>query len=99
MDGLRALSLVVYIKETKKVREKMFDEYLTKRKPVIFGDNFSQHEGESLDEALARSYNVLLDERSQIYAEAAHVIIPKKRSLKGIGAIGFLGKIIAELPE
>ena len=56
----------------------MFEQYLKEPKPVVFGDVYSQEEGETSIQTLSRCYRKLLDLRSTLYAECADVIIPRR---------------------
>jgi shikimate kinase len=73
---LKERSLIVYIKATDSMREKMFERYVEDPKPVVFGDIFNPQEGESGAKALRRCYPILLENRSKLYEKYADVIIP-----------------------
>lgn len=75
-EKLKQYSTVIYIEASKKMKEKMFEQYLIEPKPVVFGDVYSQEEGETNIQTLSRCYRKLLDLRSTLYAECADVIIP-----------------------
>lgn len=73
---LKERSLIVYIKATDSMREKMFERYIEDPKPVVFGDIFSPQEGESGEKTLRRCYPILLEKRSKLYEKYADVVIP-----------------------
>lgn len=77
-EMLKQYSMVIYIEASKNMKEKMFEQYLKEPKPVVFGDVYSQQEGEANVQALSRCYRKLLDLRSALYAECADVIIPRE---------------------
>jgi shikimate kinase len=63
------------------MRQKMFEMYIAEPKPVIWGDVFTQKDGETTNQALARSYPELLARRSVIYKQMAHVAVSREVSL------------------
>jgi shikimate kinase len=72
----RQLSLfgrVVYLEVTPAVLAEMFQEYINNPKPVIWGESFTQHPGESPMEALKRCYPELLKYRQSRYEQLAEV--------------------------
>ncbi|MBV9349163.1 MAG: hypothetical protein JO026_00240, partial [Patescibacteria group bacterium] len=66
---LRNLSLVVYIRASERMEEEMFERYLKKPKPVVFGNAYTRKPDEGRMESLARSYKELLRWRSSLYAQ------------------------------
>ncbi|OGJ42656.1 hypothetical protein A3B60_02720 [Candidatus Peregrinibacteria bacterium RIFCSPLOWO2_01_FULL_39_12] len=75
---LRDRSLIVYIKETEEMREKMFENFIKVPKPVIWGNIYRKRKNENKEEALARCYRELLKYRSKLYEKYANIIIPHK---------------------
>ncbi len=75
-DKLKKYSLVVYIKETNNMKEKMFNQYIKKPKPVVFGNMFDPKGDETKMQTLERCYRKLLDSRNILYARYADVAIP-----------------------
>jgi shikimate kinase len=74
-------STIVYLEATPDMRQKMFEMYIAEPKPVIWGDVFTQKDGETTNQALARSYPELLARRSVIYKQMAHVAVSREVSL------------------
>lgn len=74
-------STIVYLEATADMRQKMFEMYIAEPKPVIWGDAYTQEEGETTDQALARSYPELLARRSGLYKQMAHVAVSREVSL------------------
>jgi shikimate kinase len=75
---LRDKSLIVYIKETKEMRERMFENFTKVPKPVIWGNIYKKRKNENKETALARCYRELLKYRSELYGKYANIIIPHK---------------------
>lgn len=75
-DKLRKYSLVVYIKETENMKENMFNQYIKKPKPVVFGNIFDPKNDETKVQTLKRCYRKLLDSRNTLYAQYADAVIP-----------------------
>jgi len=72
---LKAHSLVVYIAATPELREELFQRYVARPKPVIFGDAYGKKEGETDMQSLERSYKDLLAERTKLYERYADVTV------------------------
>ncbi len=80
-DTLKKLnqnSLVVHIEPTEDMKEAMFKEYIKNPKPVIWGESFKKLENESDEEALARSYQELLEYRLSKYRKHADISLSYK---------------------
>ena len=75
---LKKHSLVIYIKANDSAKEKMFEQYIKKPKPVVFGDIFVPKKGETNKQALKKCYLELLNLRSVLYAQCADIIIPRE---------------------
>lgn len=71
-------ALVISIDATENMKVEMFERYIKEPKPVVFGEVFSQEEGETNLQALERCYPKLLDTRSTLYAQVADVRIPRE---------------------
>lgn len=95
---LREHSTVVYLEATANMRQKMFEMYIAEPKPVIWGDVYTQVEGEATDQALARSYPELLERRSYLYEKMAHVAVSREVSLAITSTDEFLEYIRDKLP-
>ncbi len=90
-EKLPALTTVIHLEATVEMRQEMFKLYIAEPKPVVWGDIFKKEMGESNTEALARCYPQLLEYRSGLYAEMAHVSIPRNKSLATDGVTNFCG--------
>jgi shikimate kinase len=88
--------LVVYL--TVDDLERMIKKFFETTKPLIWGDCFSQHEGESRDEALRRSYPELLAFREGRYASGLNVVQIPAHTLWDATAERILDTILSELP-
>jgi hypothetical protein len=75
LKSLRALTTVVYFPVPSVIREAMLRQYLLNPRPVLWRGFFGIAPGESVDTALFRSYNGLLDSREVLYRKLAHVEI------------------------
>ena len=64
---------VVYLEVTPVVLEEMFKQYINDPKPVIWGNSFSQEEGETPKAALRRCYPELLKYRKSSYEQLAEI--------------------------
>ncbi len=87
---LHALTTVVYLEATDKMRHEMFKLYIAEPKPVVWEDIFKPEAVETNADALARCYPQLLKHRSDRYADMAHITIPREISLAVTDSIGFL---------
>lgn len=67
--------LIVHIDVGEDSMQNLIDKYFEEPKPVVWGESFSQLEGESEDEALRRCYPELLKDRLVKYRELAHLNI------------------------
>jgi shikimate kinase len=76
---LQSLTTVVYLAASPAEEDTLIARYLSDPKPVLWGSLFSQREGESAKDAVARCYPQLIAHRKQLYERYAHVIIPIAR--------------------
>lgn len=90
---LKKCSLVICIEATENMKKKMFNQYLKKPKPVVFGDMFDPKKNETNTQTLKRCYRQLLNLRSTLYVEYADVIIPRKAIEKNIDVNQFISLI------
>jgi shikimate kinase len=77
-EELAKHSTIVYLQATDDMRQEMFEKYMRERKPVVWGDAFTQADDETHEQALARSYLELLERRSELYLDMAHVAISQE---------------------
>lgn len=96
-EKLKQYSMVINIEASENMKEKMFKQYLEEPKPVVFGDVYSQGEGETNIQALSRCYRKLLDLRSTLYAECADVIIPREAIEKNMSIHEFISRVKSSL--
>ena len=90
---LKECVLVVYIKADDFIKEKMFEKYVKKPKPVVFGNVFAPKKGETNKQALKRCYLKLLNLRSVLYTQCADVIISRGVISQNMGAKQFISLI------
>ena len=75
LNRLKSLTEVVNFAVPVVIREAMLRQYLSNPRPVLWKGLFSIGPGESIEEALFRSYNALLDSRDVLYHELADIEI------------------------
>lgn len=91
LGKLRSLTTIVYFTVPPEVREAMLRQYLSNPRPVLWRGLFSMGPGESVNRALFRSYNALLDSREVLYGRLAHLEIDYfTRNSPHFGASRFL---------
>ena len=88
---MQTLTTVVYLEATASEEELLIARYLSDPKPVLWGDLFLPHSGESAQEAIARCYPQLIAQRKKLYERYAHRILSLDRLKDGqMEARGFL---------
>lgn len=75
-------SFMVYLEATQQMRAEMFERFMKFPKALIWQNWFDQKEGESAQDALARCYPKLLENRARVYAQYADVTIPYEKLTK-----------------
>jgi len=75
LKRLKSLTEVVNFAVPVVIREAMLRQYLSNPRPVLWRGLFSIGPGESIEEALFRSYNSLLDSREILYHKLADIEI------------------------
>ncbi|MGP8089868.1 MAG: hypothetical protein ACLPUX_07175 [Syntrophobacteraceae bacterium] len=75
LKRLRSLTTIIYFPVPAVIREAMLRQYLSNPRPVLWRGIFNIEPGESVEEALFRSYNALLDWREVAYRELADIEI------------------------
>lgn len=90
---------IVYIVTNEAKRQEAFDKYMAEPKPVVWDGIYTRKKGETQDEALARSYLELLNYRSKLYADMAHVSIEYDVLYAMTSASEFLTYVRDELPK
>ena len=75
LQRLRALTKIIYFAVPAVIREALLRQYLSNPRPVLWMGLFRIDPGESVDEALFRSYNALLDSREAVYRSLADIEI------------------------
>lgn len=92
-NKIKENTLVVYIEATKDIKDKMFDNYIKKPKPVVFGEVFFQKKHETCYQSLERCYKELLEYRSGLYRKYADVIIPRNIIKEGLSCSDFISLV------
>lgn len=94
---MRNLTTVVYLAATPAEEETLIARYLSDPKPVLWGDQFVQREGESANDAVARCYPRLIARRKTLYEHYAHRTISMEH-LRGAqsGARSFMELLDAQ---
>jgi shikimate kinase len=88
---LHSLTTVVYFDVSEEFEEKMFNEFVSNPKPIIWGDSYKKINGESPMESLHRCYPELLHYRSTLYKQYADIIIPYEvHKESGLSSNGFM---------
>jgi hypothetical protein len=88
---LRSFTTMVNFTVPLEVRETMLRAYLDNPRPVLWRGLFEKNADESMEAALLRSYNTLLDTREKLYRDLADVEIDYfRRSTPGFGLTDFL---------
>lgn len=72
---MQILTTVVYLKASPADESLLIARYLSDPKPVLWGDQFVQHSGESTHDAIARCYPRLIAHRKCLYERYAHCTI------------------------
>ncbi|MFZ0932660.1 MAG: hypothetical protein WAN11_28930 [Syntrophobacteraceae bacterium] len=75
LERLRSLTTIVYFPVPAVIREAMLRQYLSNPRPVLWRGFFNIEPGETVEEALFRSYHALLDSREVAYRELAGIEI------------------------
>ncbi len=75
LKRLRTLTTIIYFAVPAVIRQAMLRQYLSNPRPVLWRGLFSIEPGESVEEALFRSYNALLDSREVLYRELGDIEI------------------------
>lgn len=99
LSRLRTQYLVVHLEASDDMLDVMTNSYFETPKPVVWGDAFNRHEGETPNQALRRCYPNLLRERRKRYAALAHLTVPATVSLsRDVDMKAFLRYIRDQLP-
>jgi len=94
LGKLVALTKVVHLSTPPEVRRKMLGAYLSRPGPMLWRDLFSIKPGETIDQALTRSYTRLLLTREARYRCYAHVTVDyAKRHGEDFGVDAFLAMV------
>jgi hypothetical protein len=73
LKRLKSLTTMVHFTSPPSAREAMLRAYMAKPRPVLWRGIFSRQAGESVEEALKRCYELLLNARELLYHELADV--------------------------
>lgn len=80
LRGLKACSRIVYLAIPKSEFEMMFRQYFADPKPVLWGECFTPHAGESPEETLRRCYPELINWRAERYQRLAEMTMIMDRA-------------------
>ncbi len=98
LDLLQELTTVVHLTTPPIVREKLLQRYITKPRPILWGDHYKPLPDEDPYEALNRCYNELLSRRERGYAKIARVTIDyDQRNHKGFGPAELVAEVERQL--
>lgn len=87
---LRRTARVVHLASGPESRQRLLAAYLRAPRPVLWHGHFSQREGESEADALARCYPLLMAAREDAYGRMAHLRLDEAtRSAPGFDAAAF----------
>ncbi|MFW5703220.1 MAG: hypothetical protein ACOCXQ_00090 [Patescibacteria group bacterium] len=75
LKKLDAVTLICYLETPLEVQEELYQQFLSEPKPLIWGDVFRKDDNESVGDALARSYQELLENRTQEYHRLKNITI------------------------
>lgn len=75
IDSVVKVCQMVYLIAPEHVKQKLLQKYIDQPKPVIWGGMFMQNSSETRGQSLARSYEKLLEWRSEKYAKYAEIVI------------------------
>lgn len=75
MRKLRELSTIVLLDAPESLMDELYRAYISKQKPLIWGDVYAPLPGESSEAALARCYRLLLQGRNRMYRNYADIIL------------------------
>ena len=68
---LKRLTTVVYLEAPEQEEGTLIARYLSDPKPVLWGEQYSKHPGESAQDAVARCYHALMAHRRKLYERYA----------------------------
>ena len=84
LSELADRSVVVHLAAPPEVRKRLLEEYLVRPGPVLWHGMFLPEPGEALEDAVARCYERLLDDRERRYTRWARVSLPHDVHRKGL---------------
>ena len=79
LSWLKGECLVVHIDIEESGIEKVLQKFFSNPKPLVWGNFFSQKEGETFEQAVARCYPRLVAERLRLYRVFSHINIPLQK--------------------
>jgi len=92
LQKLKQLTKVVHLETSADVRAQMAEQYIRKPLAVVWRGRYSEREGESVEQALDRSYQELIHDREQLYSRLADLTIPYEQHRdKDFGISSLLG--------
>ena len=72
---MQSLTTVTYLEASRAEEDLLIARYLSDPKPVLWGEQFGQHPGESTKDAIARCYPQLIANRKKLYERYAHRVV------------------------
>lgn len=97
LEGLAEHSVIVHLACPPEVRRSLLEDYLKRPGPVLWRGMFQPRPQETLQEALVRCYEELLEDRERRYARWAHVSLEYRVHRQGDSDCkGFIERIRAE---
>ncbi len=83
LEGLAEQSVIVHLACPSEVRRPLLQDYLKRPGPVLWRGMFQRRPEETLEEALVRCYERLLEDRERRYARWAHVSLEYRVHRRG----------------
>jgi hypothetical protein len=88
---LRKSTVVVYLMTSYEALDRVYQEFLVLKRPVVWSGMYAPRPGESESGALARCYIALLRQRQELYAGMADVVLGYEQvHSRELGPEGFL---------
>jgi len=84
MEKIRKNTLIIYLKESKEHRNKLFQRFLKRSKPICWHGFYTKRGGESDKDSLERSYRALLEDKHDRYVQVADISISMHISRKDV---------------
>ena len=76
MESISNSGIVIYLETSQEKQREMFQIFMKNPKPVCWGGVFSKKAAETNEQALERSFPLLLKHRANLYQQFANVTLP-----------------------